>query len=692
MTTRRRFIRGAAALAALGPPLLSESIRRAAAIPAASPTGTIQDVEHVVIFMQENRSFDHYYGTYQGIRGFGDPRPAPLYGDGSRERPTTIWHQPHGKHADGHILPYALHPQPPERAACFTGLPHDWASGHDAVNRGRGDRWALAKSPPTMAYYQGADIPFHFALADAFTICDAYHSSLVGPTHPNRMFLWSGTNGQHDRADGPRIDNSGKPHQFAWTTYPERLQQAGISWQLYQNARENNGRDQFGATNAGLNALQWFAPYDPKQFPDSPLVARGNSVRTLDDLRRDVQEGRLAQVTYIIPPGGCCEHPQFPPAYGAVYMSHLLDALTTNPEVWSRTVLLIMYDENDGFFDHLPPPMPPAPHGVAGGSTVDATDELYKDGRPFGLGARVPMTIVSPWSRGGFVCSQVFDHTSVIRFLEARFGVPEPNISAWRRAVCGDLTTAFDFRAPSLAAATLPDTNGFIANPPDIKAVALPTVPGTQALPSQRVGTRPARPSPYVLQADASVDAAHHSVTLAFANRGTAGAVFQVFPGQPAGDPRFFTVEAGKELSDPFVLPGEDDPYELTILGPDGFFRCFRGNLATATPEIGAAYDAAHQVITLSLRNPGTAACELSVRRNAYGAPEPRRHVIAAGATSEDRWDLAASQGWYDLTVTAVGMSTFVRRYAGHLASGPSTTDPAMGAVIPAAPYDPIAP
>jgi phospholipase C len=189
------------------------------------------------------------------------------------------------------VLPYPLHPQPSEVVKCFSGLPHDYKSGYEAVNGGRNDQWAVAKSPQTMAYYQGADIPFHFALAEAFTICDAYHCSVNGPTHPNRLFLWSGTNGQGDTVHGPRIDNNDKPYQFGWTTYPERLEAAGISWQLYQNAIANNGKDQFGATNAGLNALQWFKPYDHRAEPASALVGRGNAVKTLDDLRTAVRPG-----------------------------------------------------------------------------------------------------------------------------------------------------------------------------------------------------------------------------------------------------------------------------------------------------------------------------------------------------------------------------------------------------------------
>jgi phospholipase C len=692
MPRRRDVLRWATALAATSP-WLDEAIRRAAMIPAATPTGTIKDVEHVVILMQENRSFDHYFGTYQGVRGFGDPRPIPLYPANGPGPAQTVFRQGHPADPAG-VLPYPLHPQPSPVVACFSGLPHDYKSGYEAVNGGRNDKWAIAKSPQTMAYYQGADIPFHFALAETFTICDAYHCSVNGPTHPNRLFLWSGTNGQGDRVHGPRIDNNDKPYQFGWTTYPERLEKAGISWQLYQNARINNGKDQFGATNAGLNALQWFKPYDHQADPASALVSRGNAVKTLDDLRSAVQKGTLAQVSWVIPPGGCCEHPQFPPAYGATFIAQLLDSLTANPEVWSRTSLFIMYDENDGFFDHMPPPMPPSPDGAAGLSSVDAADEVHQNSRPFGLGMRVPMLVVSPWSRGGWVCSQVFDHTSVIRFLESRFGVQEPNISAWRRTVCGDLTSAFDFTKAASAPVVLPPATAAAVPHPDTTSVKIPPRPEPQAMPRQLPGTRPARSLPYTLEAHARLDAAQSRLWIDFANRGPAGAVFHAYPRLPEGAPRIYTVAAGATLSDSWLVAKDGAGlYDLAVYGPNGFLRVWRGDLVAASraqaaqPEVTASADAHGDVLVLSLRNAGTADCALTLVANAYGTAAPNPFTIAAGATTAMRWNVAASAGWYDLTVS--GGDGFLRRFAGHLENGTATTtDPAMGALIAAAPFD----
>ena len=201
------------------------------------------------------------------------------------------------------------------------------------------------------------------------------------------------------------------------------------------------------------------------------LQRRAMSAGGTARLRQDALNERLPQVSWIVMPAGYSEHPSYPPAYGAIYVARVLEALTANPKVWGKTVLLLNYDENDGFFDHMVPPQPPTPV-QPGISTVSTEGEIHDfinpghrtlytpDQLPYGLGPRVPMMAISPWSKGGYVCSEVFDHTSVIRFLEARFGVKEPNISPWRRAICGDLTAAFDFGSYSGRRLILPGTSG----------------------------------------------------------------------------------------------------------------------------------------------------------------------------------------------------------------------------------------
>ncbi len=188
--------------------------------------------------------------------------------------------------------------------------------------------------------------------------------------------------------------------------------------------------------------------------------------------------GRLPQVSWVVAPFKYCEHPDASPTDGAYYINLVLKALTVDPEVWSRTAFILNYDENDGLFDHIIPPMPPVTQktnaqGLVSPDLLEALqDELidmdkYPQQRrplvpgsdpgglqPIGLGPRVPLLIISPWTVGGWVCSQTFDHTSVLQFLEARFGVHEPNINQWRRSICGDLTSAFDFTGTAQTVAT----------------------------------------------------------------------------------------------------------------------------------------------------------------------------------------------------------------------------------------------
>jgi phospholipase C len=144
-------------------------------------------------------------------------------------------------------------------------------------------------------------------------------------------------------------------------------------------------------------------------------------------------------------------------------------------------VFFLNYDENDGF--HVPPPVPPP-----------GTRDEFVGGLPIGLGFRVPMVVISPWSTGGFACGQVFDHTSLIRFIEWRFGLFEPNISAWRQRTCGDLTATFDFDERSRRLPTLPDPSGSApVAQQQCATLPAPNVPSSQVLPSQEPGRRPRR-------------------------------------------------------------------------------------------------------------------------------------------------------------------------------------------------------
>ena len=664
------------------------SIGRALAIPANVRTGTLEDVEHIVVMMQENRSFDHYFGTLRGVRGFGDPRAVTL------KTGQSVFHQPHG---DSYLLPF--HPAAPNLGLTFLqDLPHDWTTTQHAWNEGRYDQWVPNKGTTTMAHLVRSDIPYHYALADAFTVCDAYHCSLLGPTDPNRYYMWTGWVGNDGQGGGPVVGN--EEAGYSWQTYPERLQEAGVSWKIYQDI--GHGVDAAGAYgdtkdayigNYGDNSLLYFKQYREAQ-PGSPLyegaktgteVAKSGGL--FDQFKQDVRTNKLPQVSWVVAPEAYTEHPNWPANYGAWYVSQILDALTANPEVWSKTVFLVTYDENDGFFDHVPPPTVPLSreHGV---STVDTAHEIYPGAGshpsgPYGMGVRVPMLVISPWSKGGYVNSQVFDHTSIIRLIERRFGaqksgLEETQITPWRRAVAGDLTSAFNFATPNDAAVLLPSTVAYL--PPDNKRHPdyVPVPPEVQALPVQEKGVRPARALPYELQVTGEVDAARGAIGLKFINRGTVAAVFQIRAVGGGAGPWTYTVGSEAEVADSLVVAGA---YDLSVHGANGFFRGFRGSLAgKADLETDVSCDVEGNGVTLKINNKGAEVCPVSIL-DGYSKKRVEESVHP-GKVWTMYLPLAKTYGWYDLMVESSKDTAFQRHLAGHVETGKeSMTDPAIGGV-----------
>jgi phospholipase C len=343
-----------------------------------------------------------------------------------------------------------------------------------------------------------------------------------------------------------------------------------------------------------------------------------------------------------------------------------------------------MFDENDGFFDHMVPPTPPMTraHGL---STVDTTHEIFAGDKkyvtgPYGLGVRVPMLVISPWSRGGWVNSQVFDHTSLIRFVERRFGVHEPNITPWRRAVTGDLTSAFDFKESSAATIQLPSTVTY--RPPDGERHPdyKPAPPAEQRMPAQEPGTRPARALPYVLVVTAHADREKHKVSLTFRNAGAAGVVFHVRSEDGKSGPWSYTVGADDALSDSFAA-AEDGSYALSVYGPNGFFRGFKGSLGQHDLEVEESYGfvqfsrATRPGVTLTLHNDGADARQFKIH-DGYNM-QPHSVTVPSNSKAEQQFALEKSFGWYDLAVECG--PGFRRHFAGHVETGQdSTSDPAM--------------
>jgi phospholipase C len=468
--TRRRLLQRAGGLAALAAAdtLMPPNLRR---MLAQGPPrhSSMRDIKHVVMLMQENRSFDHYFGTLSGVRGFDDPH-ALIMPNGR-----SVFHQPDSLNPNGYLLPFHLNTRT-SSAQKIPSTSHAWSVQHEAWNGGAMDQWLPAHrkadgehGPYVMGYYKREDIPFHFALADAFTICDSYHCSVMGPTGPNRLYWMSGTIDPDGVHGGPSINNTMPKNGFTWKTYAERLEDAGISWKTYPH--------QEGPI---FNMVYFFKNFmeAPKT---SPLYTKGMQVVSEGQFEYDAIHDKLPAVSWILPNDHESEHPNHTPAQGAAFIASKLDAIAANPDVWAKTVFILNYDENDGIFDHVPPPVPPP-----------GTPHEFIDGLPVGGGFRVPCILISPWTAGGWVCSQPFDHTSVLQFLEEFTGVRDTNISDWRRRTFGDLTAAFRFNRAGAEPPLLPDTTGHLnlANY-EIQTLPSPSFPGAdQQQPKQERGTR----------------------------------------------------------------------------------------------------------------------------------------------------------------------------------------------------------
>jgi len=474
---------------------------------ASASAASLSDVEHIVILMQENRSFDHYFGTLSGVRGFSDPNVLANPNGG------TVFDQYGyepgvGVTSSGYMQPFNLLNNPPTEDGYDTNdIDHSWGGQHASWNNGAMDSFITshlntdgdANGPLTMGYFTGSELSFYYALADAFTICDGYFCSVLGPTDPNRlmgMSAWidpAGTNG------GPVIttasDRLAMTGALNWKTMPEALLEAGVSWKVYN--------DPTGLL--GLSVLPYFKNYDdPLSITGLELIAKGLTPTYPGDFASDVASGSLPSVSWIIPPLYECEHPAAPPEWGEYLVQQILNTLAANPDVWAQTVFIVVYDENGGFFDHVPPVTPAA--GTAGeyltGTLPSSADGIAG---PIGLGFRTPCLVISPFSAGGYKYSGALDHTSTLRLIETRFGVTVPNLSSWRRSVTGDFTGALNLTtAPVTAVPSLPTTT-LVGNTTVVEEAVLNALTGTldvgidyplptsNSMPSQE--TTPARPN-----------------------------------------------------------------------------------------------------------------------------------------------------------------------------------------------------
>jgi len=496
--TRRELLRiGTAAAAAELVSLGLQGCGISSLVPSVSSgCAKLTDIEHVVILIQENRSFDHYFGSYRGVRGFSDQSAAFQQPDPANTTTSPV----------GQLLPFHLDTSQ-ANAACTHDISHEWVPQHQSWDNGKMDGFVSSRlsldsndAVLSMGYYTRADLPYYYALADGFTICDNYFCSVIGPTDPNRLYTMAASIDPDGKNGGPILqtivtNRSAMYGRLTYTTMPEQLQARGISWKVYSSPDESI----LGGILSD-NVLSYF-----KNFQDPASVLHQNAFgpQFPVDFLSDVALGNLPQVSWLIGSILTSEHPPAPSLFGENLISLIVSALSANPALWAKTVLLVTYDENGGFFDHVPPVT--APPGTPGEYvTAPAVPDPTVVGSPaitgpIGLGFRVPLMIISPFSRGGFVSSDLFDHTSVLRFLETRFGAEVPNLSAWRRAAVGDLTSAFNFKNPDQSIPSLPftlqgDAQAILECAANLAGTTPFIVPATQTLPTQESGT-PSRPS-----------------------------------------------------------------------------------------------------------------------------------------------------------------------------------------------------
>jgi phospholipase C len=836
MQTRRDFLKLAALISGAGfTGMLPASIERAYAI-EPEPGSTWVDAEHIVILMQENRSFDHTFGTLRGVRGFNDPRALRL----PNGNLVYVQTDQEGKS----YAPWRLDIRD-TRITWMGSLPHSRESQIDAWNEGRHDGWLDAKRsgdkeyahvPMTMGYYTREDLPFYYALADAFTVCDQNYCSVLSSTSPNRCYLWSGTIRDRQSPDSKvfirneQIDGGG----LNWKTFPERLQEAGISWKTYQNDLTRSpltGEKSDWLSNFGDNTLECFNAYNAEAYPgfaaaaiswkkdlqeqahklekaitasqnaaeatqmrfwlkqvqdniakiDTALSNCGNQryqqltegqkalfhaafvtnagdpdYRSLSPLhfedagtprtmmvpsgdiffqfRKDVREGNLPTVSWLVAPQNFSDHPTSP-WFGAWYVSEAMDILTSNPEVWKKTIFILNYDENDGYFDHAPsfvaadPKRPETGGASAGISTaLDYTyieDDLAQGvtpqearSGPIGLGFRVPMIVASPWTRGGWVNSQVFDHTSTLQFVERfvkeKFGKPvrEENISTWRRTVTGDLTSVFRTFHPGQSHLNFLNRDPFVVSiekarykevPRNYKALDAEDIARIHHSPrhsgllaTQEPGIRPACALPYELYADGNLssDAKDWELRLTAGNQVhgsyAAGAPFNVYLRNLASGKSMqaatYAVKAGDTLIRRIPLTSfSQGNYDIEVHGPNGFYRSFTGTIQSPSPvAVRVAYERNASGFTgnlhIHLQNNGQREMALSVTDQSYGLSPVHRSIPPAGQTTIIM-TLQASHNWYDFVVHAAE-SEAVARFAGHVETGhPGYSDPLIGSM-----------
>ena len=787
MNSRRDFLKNAALLSGtLGLNVIPMSIQKAMAI-NANPGTTFLDAEHVVFLMQENRSFDHMFGKLKGVRGFNDPRAKTL------PNQNKVWLQSDEK--GNTFAPFHVDINK-TKITWQGGLPHSWNDQLAARNNGKYDKWVPVKTQMSLAHYQREDIPFYYAMADAFTICDHYFCSSLTGTTPNRLFFWTGTIRPEQNANAVAAVNNSQAESrnnvyVDWQTFPEILEDNGVSWKIYQNElwtsdlpgdevddwtgnygdnaieyvkrhqvklsayfRKNGDK----SSHPALTAEEVLAQYNKLSQRDKNLIDKAfttninnpdytklapftftndnGKTETINipkedifaQFRKDVNEGNLPTVSWLVAPQRYSDHTSAP-LYGTWYVSEAIDILIKNPEVWKKTIFILTYDENDGYFDHLPPFVAPKPDDAGTGKASEGLDAWadyeYRKDAPIGLGYRVPTIVASPWSKGGYVNSEVFDHTSHLMFLEKFLShktgkkIKSDNISPWRRAICGDLTSVFrPYNGENLIVPKTQQKEKVITaiqnakNKPRVAPTALSNLEiekintklpfeneASSFATVQEKGTRPACALPYELLADGRLNGEDFTITLeacktAFGQKlKNKGAAFNIYTPstyqKSSGKTWAYAVNTDSVLSDKWkVSEFKDGIYDLIVNGPNGFYRQFKGDKSDpllsvrCVNEQNGLIKKATGNIDILLDSQALSTLEIQIIDDVY---KVNAKTIKMKSVSNKKLtlNLQKSNGWYDFKIVVIGNSNYSRHYAGHVETGEeSISDPYMAGIL----------
>jgi phospholipase C len=375
--------------------------------PAARSPG-MQKVQHIIFILQENRSFDNYFGTFPGADGFPPSTCLPKLPSGSDC--VAPFHMPKGEPV--------------------WDLDHGWESEHAAYDNGRMDGFVWVHGTPyTMAYYDERDIPNYWAYARAFTLCDQFFSSELSESLTNHLYSVAAQSagliegvGSIGELEDVLDDSAG----LTIASMVDLFSKNHISWKYYVETRSNPAdRETYGILPAlWFGRPKEFSLWNPlpgfKSVRDDP--SRMSRLVDLKEYFQDLHQGTLPGVSWIVPTFEDSEHPPeplAPVAKGMWYVTGLLDALMESPN-WKDTVVFLAWDDYGGFYDHVPPPI------------VDS----------FGYGPRVPALVISPYAKRGYISHFNYDFTSILKFVEVRFGLP--HLTA-RDGLANDMLDCFDF-------------------------------------------------------------------------------------------------------------------------------------------------------------------------------------------------------------------------------------------------------